>query len=102
MTIAVRPYLPDDLSRILDLYNALVVGRVPHCWPVTPASLDGTLQAGEVEREETRLLEQAIFVSGSDGDEKHQGRGLGRFLLAQAKYLARERGLPPRRHQHRF
>ena len=40
MTIAVRPYLPDDLSRILDLYNSLVVGYVPHCWSVMSSSLD--------------------------------------------------------------
>ncbi len=65
MTIAVRPYLPDDLSGILDLYNGLLVGRVPHCWPVTPSSLHRTLQAGEVECEGARLLEQAVLVAGS-------------------------------------
>ena len=79
MKIAIRPYLPDDLSRILDLYNSLVVGRVPHCWPVmsssldetlqagpeTPSSLDETLQTGEAE---PRLLEQAVLVADSGGD----------------------------------
>ena len=75
MTIAVRPYLPDDLSAICDIYNALLVGRVPHCWPVAPSSLDETLQAGEIEREETRLLEQAVLVAGSGGDGfVHVGR----------------------------
>ena len=75
MTIAVRPYLPDDLSAIHNLYNALLVGRVPHCWPVAPSSLDETLQAGEIEREETRLLEQTVLVAGSGGDGfVHVGR----------------------------
>ena len=75
MTIAVRPYLPDDLSAICDLYNALLVGCVPHCWPVVPSSLDETLKAGEIEREETRLLEQAVLVAGSGGDGfVHVGR----------------------------
>ena len=75
MTIAVRPFLPDDLSAICDLYNALLVGRVPHCWPVAPSSLDETLQAGEIEREETQLLEQAVLVAGSGGDGfVHVGR----------------------------
>ena len=75
MTIAVRPYLPDDLSAIHNLYNALLVGRVPHCWPVASSSLEETLQAGEIEREETRLLEQAVLVAGSGGDGfVHVGR----------------------------
>ena len=82
----IRPYLPDDLSRILDLYNSLVVGRVPHCWSVMSSSLDETLQAGlvtpssldetlETGEAEPRLLEQAVLVADSGGDGfVHVGR----------------------------
>ena len=43
MTIPVRPYRPDDLKGVLDLYNDLLVGRVPHCWPVAASALGGIL-----------------------------------------------------------
>ena len=96
MTIAVRPYLPDDLSRILNLYNALVVGRVPHCWPVTPSSLDGTLREGEVKREGERLIEQAVLVAGSGGDGfVHVGRqatGWQEDEIGVIRFLAYRRG----------
>ena len=112
MTIAVRLYLPDDLSAICDLYNALLVGRVPHCWPV------GWINAaGEIEREETRLLEQAVLVAlrwrrirprRSPGDEQvaegrdrrdpllslpPRERAVGDALLAAAESWMRERDL---------
>ena len=75
MTIAVRPYLPDDLSAIHNLYNALLVGRVPHCWPVAPSTLEGVLGEGEAEHDEVRLLEQAVLVAGSGAEGfVHVGR----------------------------
>ena len=118
MTIPVRPYHLDDLPGVLDLYHDLVVGRVPHCWPVAPSALDGTLREGEVELEEVRLLEQAVLVAGPGADgfvhvgrqavhkwqEREVGvirflayrrgeRAVGDGLLAAAESWMRERGL---------
>ena len=75
MTIPVRPYRPDDLKGVLDLYNDLLVGRVPHCWPVAAPALGGILGEAEVEHDGVRLLEQAALVAGSGGDGfVHVGR----------------------------
>ncbi len=74
MTIPVRPYRPDDLKGVRDLYNDLLVGRVPHCWPVAASALGGTLGAAEAEHDGVRLLEQAVLVAGSADGFVHVGR----------------------------
>lgn len=74
MTIPVRPYRPDDLKGVLDLYNDLLVGRVPHCWPVAASALGGILGAAEAEHDGVRLLEQAVLVAGSADGFVHVGR----------------------------
>ncbi len=118
MTIPIRPCRPDDLKGVLDLYNDLLVGRVPHCWPVAPSTFEETVRAGELERDERRLVEQAVLVAGNGGDgfvhvgrqtadeHQEQERGVIRFLayrrgqravgdalLEAAESWMRERGL---------
>ena len=118
MTSPVRPYRPDDLKGALDLYNDLVVGRVPHCWPVAPSTLEAALGEGEIERDGVRLPEQAVLVAGAGGDgfvhfgrqaahkrQEHEvgvirflayrrgERAAGAALLEAAESWMRERGL---------
>ena len=49
--------------RTHSLYGELTVGRVPHCWPVSAERLSDSLLEDDVERDWTRLLEQAVFVA---------------------------------------
>lgn len=118
MTIPVRPSRPQDLTGGRDLYHALVLARVPHCWPVAPSTFEETVRAGELDREGRRLVDQAVLVAGSGGDgfvhvgrqaaDEHQEheRGVIRFLayrrgqrpvgealLEAAESWMRERGL---------
>ena len=74
MTIPVRPYRPDDLEGVLDLCNDLLVGRVPHCWPVAASALGGILGEAEAEHDGVRLLEQAVLVAGRADGFVHVGR----------------------------
>ena len=118
MKTPVRQCQPDDQSGLHDLFSALVVGRVPHCWPVPPSTLEAMLGEGEVERDGVRLLEQAVLVAGAGGEgfvhvgrqAVHKGqdhevgvirflacrrgeRAAGDALLEAAESWMRERGL---------
>lgn len=94
-TPAVRPCAPDDLPGLCAAYNGLVVGRVPHCGPVSAAEMGPVLAAPTltIEREGARLTEQAVLVAGAGGalrgfihlgiqapDERGPSGGVVRFL----------------------
>lgn len=66
MTLTVRPYTPDDLAGVHAEYSRLVVGRVPHNWPVSLEEFGAMVDAPDLEREGARLTEQSVKIVGDD------------------------------------
>ncbi|MDP6015041.1 MAG: GNAT family N-acetyltransferase [Candidatus Latescibacteria bacterium] len=116
MPTSIRPYEPSDLKALHELYESLVSGRVPHCWPVSEAQLADVLAApAHLKRNKHVLLEQAVLVAAPAGGFIHVGlhgrddgeadlgiirflgyprsdRALGDALLAAGQQWLRDRG----------
>ncbi|NKB66433.1 MAG: GNAT family N-acetyltransferase [Candidatus Latescibacteria bacterium] len=63
MPFDIRPYTPNDLPGVHNLYNELTTDRVPHCWPVAASVLGTSLAEKDIERDWARLLEQVVLVA---------------------------------------
>ena len=66
--VKISTYEALHLPGVHALYSELTIGQVPHCWSVTPALLEVSLQESSVEREWAELLEQRVLVALDDGD----------------------------------